>query len=283
MRPFALTITTTADRAYDIAETLGFDELNDALSVSVFDQPDGKLQVQALYAAEAAAKAASTSLPPSLVFEIAQLPETDWVSESQAGLAPIYAGRFVVHGSHDKPDSGVPFPICIDAGTAFGTGHHGTTKGCLLMLDSLADLATPARILDLGTGSGVLAIAAAKLFPNAEILATDIDPEAVTVAANNATVNAVSFSCLQADGFDSEVLKGQHFELIIANILAGPLKGLAPDIAAALAPGGRAILSGILDAQAQSVAQAFEATGLTMKKRPSLDGWTSLWVFRPQT
>ncbi len=283
MSPFALTITTTTDRAYDIAETLGFDELNDALSVSVFDQPDGSLQVQALYATQATARDASKSLPPSLLFEIMQLPETDWVSESQAGLAPIYAGRFVVHGSHDEPDPSVPFPICIDAGTAFGTGHHGTTKGCLLMLDSLTDLASPTRILDLGTGSGVLAIAAAKLFPSAEILATDIDPEAVTVAANNATVNAVSFSCLQADGFDSEVLKGQQFELIIANILAGPLKGLAPDIAAALAPGGRAILSGILDAQAEAVAQAFEATGLTMKKRPSLDGWTSLWAFRTQT
>lgn len=283
MRPFALTVTTTADRAYDIAETLGFDELNDALSVSVFDQPDGSLQVQALYTTEATAKAAGKSLPFSLRFEIAQLPETDWVSESQAGLAPIYAGRFVVHGSHDTPDPNLPFPICIDAGTAFGTGHHGTTKGCLLMLDSLADLAPPARILDLGTGSGVLAIAAAKLFPSAEILSTDIDPEAVTVASNNAKVNAVSFSCLQADGFGNLALKDRHFELIIANILAGPLKGLAPDIAAALAPGGRAILSGILDAQAEAVTQAFEATGLTVKKRPSLDGWTSLWAFRPQT
>jgi ribosomal protein L11 methyltransferase len=281
MTPFALTVITTPALAYDLAEQLGFDALNDALSVSVFDQEDGMMQVQALYETSLAAQKAADALPHEIKKQIVQLPETDWVSQSQAGLAPILAGRFVVHGSHDTPDKTVLFPICIDAGTAFGTGHHGTTKGCLLMLDSLTGSDVPKRILDLGTGSGVLAIAAAKRFPPATIFATDIDAEAVKVAKTNAAINGVDFSCIQADGFGAAALKNQRFDLIIANILAGPLKGLAPDIANALAEKGRVILSGILDAQADNVADTFRAQGLRVEKKPSLDGWTSLWAVRP--
>lgn len=280
MRPWALDIIASRDRAYDTAEALGFDDLNDALSVSVFDRPDGTCHVQALYEHESEARAAADTL--GIDATVARLPETDWVAATQAGLPPIEAGRFVVHGSHDTPPTDGRIGILIDAGAAFGTGHHGTTKGCLLMIDSLAgDGHAPTNILDLGTGAGILAIAAAKVFARADILATDIDPEAVAVARRNAQRNGVTFPCVAADGFGAPELDGARFDLILANILAGPLAGLAPDIAKALAPAGRAVLSGILDAQADGVASAFEREGLKVQKRPSLDGWTSLWAQRP--
>ena len=276
MRPFALDIVTTAERGYDIAETLGFDELRDALSVSVFDRPEGGVQVQALYESEADAHAARDGIGQGTV---AQLPDTDWVSESQKGLPPIRAGRFVVHGSHDTPDTDGLLPILIDAGAAFGTGHHGTTAGCLAAISDSAD--APATILDLGTGAGVLAIAAAKHFPEADVLATDIDPVAVEVAEANAALNEVRFDTVVADGFDAPALRGRRFDLVIANILAGPLRGMAGDIAAATASGGTVILSGILDAQADWVGEAFTAQGLRIQKKPSREGWTTIVLDKP--
>ena len=277
MTVYALDVIAPRDTAYDLAERLGFDGLHDALSVSVFDRPDGRCQVQGLYETEALALAALEALGTDGT--VSPLPDTDWVARTQAGLPPIEAGRFVVHGSHDRaPDDG-RIGVLIDAGAAFGTGHHGTTKGCLLMIDDI-DI-PPATILDLGTGAGILAIAAAKRFPDANIVATDIDADAVAVARDNAARNAVSFACLQADGFESEALSGRTFDLIIANILAGPLMDLAPEIASALKDEGHAILSGILDAQADTVADAFRAEGLRVQKRPSLDGWTSLWAQGP--
>jgi ribosomal protein L11 methyltransferase len=275
--PFALTIRAPRDIGYDLAEQLGFDEMREALAVSIFDESDNTVSVQALYETETTAKAAQSEIPAQLESTVAQLPDEDWVGLSQSGLPPIKAGRFFVHGSHDTPPRNAVFPVLVDAGQAFGTGHHGTTTGCLLMLDSLETQGLrPTTILDLGTGAGILAIAAAKLFPKADILATDIDPIATQVADTNAAINAVQFRSVTADGFDTPALKGQLFDLIIANILAGPLRGLAGDIARAMNKNGIAILSGILDEQAEWVADAFRAEGLHIDVKPSLDGWTSL-------
>lgn len=275
--PFALTVLALRNVGYDIAEQLGFDDLTEALAVSIFDNGPDTVSVQALYEGEAEAKMARDQLPPELEASVAQLPDTDWVGLSQSGLPPIHAGRFVVHGSHDAPNVDGKTPILVDAGQAFGTGHHGTTKGCLLMLDALeAEGRQPASILDLGTGAGILAIAAAKLWPTADLLATDIDPIAVDVADQNAELNDTQFDSLAADGFHAPQLKGLQFDLIIANILAGPLRELAPDIESAMKPGAIAVLSGILDEQAEWVAEAFRACGLSVMTKPSLDGWTSL-------
>lgn len=279
--PFALTIRAPRDVGYDLAEQLGFDEMKEALAVSIFDESDNAVSVQALYEIEATAKAAQIEIPAHLECTIAQLPDEDWVGLSQSGLPPIKAGRFFVHGSHDAPSDDAVFTVLVDAGQAFGTGHHGTTTGCLLMLDELeAQGLRPDTILDLGTGAGILAIAAAKLFPAADILATDIDPIATQVADANAAINAVQFRSVTADGFDTPSLKDQSFDLIIANILAGPLRGLAADIAQAMNTKGFAILSGILDEQAEWVAEAFRTEGLTVDVKPSLEGWTSLLASR---
>ncbi len=274
---WALDVRATKDRGYDIAEALGFAELADALSVSVFDDGPDHVQVQALYADEATAEAARRTLPNGIEATVSALPDEDWVSLSQSGLPVIRAGRFAVHGSHDAAPDDAEFPILVDAGLAFGTGHHGTTLACLAMIDGLeAGGFAPKTVLDLGTGTGLLAIAALRIWPDAQVLATDIDADAVEVAERTADANGVSFDCVQADGFDTDALSGKRFDLVLANIMAGPLRGMAAEIAAAIAPGGRAVLAGILDNQTEWVAEAFRAQGLKVEPQPSVDGWTSL-------
>ncbi len=295
-RPWALTLNGPNALIYGLAEQLGFDEITEALSVSIFeltktaagDSPDST--TQALYETQQAAQnalAALSTIPPSISQTIERLPATDWVSLSQAGLPPVSAGRFWVYGGHDAdtiPKTAV-HSIHIDAGLAFGTGHHGTTKGCLLIFDGLLDAGfSPKTVLDLGCGAGTLAIAAAMALPeSADILATDIDPDSVNVTRDNAVLNAVGtrIEARQADGFDAPVFAGKNFELIFANILAGPLMTLAPDIAAALAPNGKIILSGIIDDMADRVSEAFRAQGLSITPQPSIEGWTSLLATRP--
>jgi len=288
MPPFALFIRGEAAQVFDIAETLGFDEDMAALALSVFEDGPGTMQIQALYETETDALAMQTSLNLAADLEsfVVQLDDEDWVSKSQQGLPPVDAGRFWVYGSHDADmiPTHVTWPIHIDAGQAFGTGHHGTTKGCLLVFDDMLKSGImPGKILDLGCGAGILAIAAAKAL-KIPVLATDIDPDAVVVTTENAKINNVaSFITSEvSDGFQSEMLVGQKFDLIFANILAGPLMSLAPDISDALVPGGQVILSGILDEQASGVASCFEKTGLSVSPQPSLSGWTSLLAIRPQ-
>ncbi len=285
--PFALFIRGAEKEVFDLSDALGFDAEMNALAVSIFEDgssrvPSGRMFVQALYATRTEAEAAlkNLSVPANMEYTITQLADEDWVSKSQAGLPPVAAGRFWVYGEHDA--SAVPssalYPIQIDAGLAFGTGHHGTTKGCLLIFDTLLNAGfDPKYILDLGCGAGTLAIAAARAL-NRRILATDIDPDAVNVTLENASLNGVGgyIDAAQADGFDSPFLDGQTFDLIFANILAGPLMGLAPDIAKATNPGGTVILSGIIDDQAISVTQAFVSAGFDIKPFKSLEGWTSL-------
>lgn len=295
-QPFALFIRSHKSHAFDIADSLGFEgNANgnyETLAVSIFEDGPDSMAIQALFESEDQAmacfnasefnRAARENETQSMVTEsfVTQLPDEDWVSFSQQGLPPVPARRFFVYGSHDadKIPPHVEFPIEINAGLAFGTGHHGTTRGCLLMLDALLlDAKNPQDILDLGCGAGILAIAAAKAL-HRPIVATDIDPDAVMVTLENAQMNDVTalIDAHVADGFNSPALKNKRFDLIFANILAGPLTGLAPDIYNALRPGGHVILSGILDEQADWVAQSFTKLGMNISPQDSLNGWTSL-------
>ena len=204
-----------------------------------------------------------------------QLGEDDWVTMSQAGLQPINAGRFTVHTPTYRPDSSrINFEI--DAGLAFGTGQHATTSGCLAALDKLErDGARFANIADIGTGTGLLAFAALALWPEARCIATDIDPVAVEVSRENAAINLVGLGhspgellLTVADGMDSPILTARApFDLIIANILAGPLVELASQFSDAVAPGGTIVLAGLLDTQADSVIAAYESTGCALRDR----------------
>lgn len=287
-QPWALDITASADTAFDLADALGMDGIMTALSVTIFDAPENQMLVQALYETEADAKSAQSKLdlPPRMSFAISQLPAKDWVSETQAGLSPVRAGRFLVFGSHDADK--VPqdvVPLLVDAGMAFGTGHHGTTAGCLRIFHDLLDSNIEiGSVLDLGCGAGILAIAAAKTISKADIIATDIDPDAIEVTDQNMIENGVPgrIRTAVANGFDSPVLTGRQFDLIFANILAGPLMGLADEITAATTPNGHIILSGILDEKAEQVAARFRETGLKVTPQPSLEGWTSLLAHKPE-
>ena len=204
---------------------------------------------------------------------IEQLEEEDWVTASQAGLQPIRAGRFFVHTPTHPPEDGLT-NFEIDAGLAFGTGQHATTAGCLEALDRLASNDCRfANVADIGTGTGLLAFAALALWPEARAIATDIDPIAIDVARDNAAINGIAVGhgagellLGVADGMDSPLLAARApFDLLIANILAGPLIELAPDFARALAPGGIVILAGLLNTQADAVAAAYTDLGLELQ------------------
>lgn len=211
-----------------------------------------------------------------------EVPPADWVAIVQRGLGPVAAGRFTVHGSHDRAAMrGKAHAIEIDAGLAFGTAHHATTRGCLLALDRFAKRVggQPVRVLDLGTGSGVLAIAAARVMPRAAILATDIDPVAIRVARGNAQRNRVGgrIAFAVATGFASpETARAAPFDLVLANILAGPLVELARDAVNYAAECCTVVLSGLLDSQAREVGAAFQARGFFRRHSHASDGWTTL-------
>ena len=201
---------------------------------------------------------------------VSEVPETDWVAKVRRDLSPVEAGRFLVHGSHDADRADAARAegretLLIEAAMAFGTGHHGTTLGCLLALDRLLEAGErPARVLDIGCGTAVLAMAAARTLPDARVLATDIDPVAIEVAEANLAANGLAgrVATAVAAGTDHPLVReGGPWDLIFANILMGPLVELAPGISAALAPGGTAILSGLLRDQAVEAAAAYEADG----------------------
>ena len=211
------------------------------------------------------------------------LPETDWVAQSLEGLAPVASGRFLVHGSHDSATlpAGRTL-ITIDAGQAFGTGHHGTTAGCLVVLDRLIRCRRFVNPLDLGTGSGVLAIALAKVL-RANVLASDIDPLAVRIAAQNARLNRVGnrVRVITAAGMNHQEISARApYDLIFANILAGPLMRLAPQIAPALARGGTLVLAGLLPGQRGRVTAAYGAQGVRLMRAQVHDGWAVLELRR---
>lgn len=203
----------------------------------------------------------------------------DWVKESLDGLKPVSAGRFIVHGGHDRERIPVNrIGIEIEAALAFGTGHHGTTRGCLILLDDLLKVRRPRRVLDLGTGTGVLAIAAARALKQS-VLASDIDRRSAITARQNAELNRTRalVRAIRASGFNApEFSRRGPFDLVMANILANPLKRLAKPMAAHLAPRATVILSGLLPPHANGVISAYRACGLILQKKIVLDGWVSL-------
>lgn len=210
--------------------------------------------------------------------KVEELAENDWVTMSQAGLEPIRAGRFFVHTPTHRGHPPGTIAFEVDAGLAFGTGQHATTAGCLEMLDLLEqNNCSFTNVADIGTGTGLLAFAALSLWPEARCIATDIDPIAVDVARDNAAINRVRLGhgagellVAAADGMDSPMLAARApFDLLIANILAGPLIELAPAFAKAMAPGGTIILAGLLDTQAEAVATAYGKAGFTLRDRGS--------------
>lgn len=210
--------------------------------------------------------------------EVEALSAQDWVTLSQEGLEPIREGRFVVHTSAhpvEAPAGGRAF--LIDAGRAFGTGHHATTSGCLAMLDGLSDKAF-ANIIDVGTGTGLLAFAGAYLWPDAKVMATDIDPAAVDVTRENAVANGIAgVDLVVADGALSDSITAKApYDLVIANILAGPLVSMAPELAAIAAPEATIVLAGLLETQRAQVVEAFEACGCTLEAIDRRGDWTIL-------
>jgi ribosomal protein L11 methyltransferase len=226
-----------------------------------------------LAAGEAAAKALS----------IERVPANDWVAESLAGLRPVRAGRFVVHGAHDRAglranDIGIE----IEAALAFGTGHHGTTRGCLLALDDLTKRRRALNVLDIGTGTGVLAIAAARLLRK-RVAAGDIDRVAVRAARENARENraASMITFVRAAGVRAQVIRERGpYDLIFANILMGPLTRLAVPVRSLAAPGAHVVLSGLLPSHANAVISIYSAQDLVLERRTLLEGWVTLVMRR---
>ena len=237
------------------------------------DQPDGVI-LEILAAAFGANS-----------FAVSEVPEADWVAKVQRELHPVDAGRFFVYGSHDRdrgPEGRVALEI--EAAMAFGTGHHNTTLGCLLAFDRLYESGfRPQNIADIGAGTAVLAMAAAKVLPEARVLASDIDPVAVDVARANLAVNGLTgrVACVEAAGFDHVTIrKAAPFDLVFANILKGPLVELAPDMALHTAPGGLVILSGLLMVQAEAVIACYVASQFRLRSRDDLGEWTALVLER---
>ncbi len=225
----------------------------------------------------AAGKAAADAL------EFGRISQKDWVASSLEGLAPVRAGRFLVHGSHDRHKvRSNDIALEIEAALAFGTGHHGTTRGCLLMLDTVLKERRPHRVLDVGTGTGVLALAAAR-YLHQPVAAGDIDYIAVEATASNARLNGAApwIRPVTARGVMHPALQaGAPYDLIFANILARPLRGLAPSICALAAEGADIVLSGLLAPDVPGVLSSYAAQGFTLVRRINLEGWASLRLRR---
>lgn len=246
----------------------------------IFETPPDTAAIKDIIAE--AMRADGFSYDPELVFET--LPDIDWVAHSYRALEPFTKGAFFIYGSHARqsPPPGL-IPLEIEAATAFGSGTHGTTGGCLEVLSLLRDNGfTPRHVLDVGTGSGILAIAARKLWPAADIMGSDIDDECVRVSRVHAEVNQTpDITWLCADGMkDTALTAFAPCDLVIANILAGPLIDMAADISAAVAKGGTLILSGLLETQTDKVSAAYAAQGLTLSDRLIRDEWAVLTLRR---
>lgn len=281
-----LTLLLPRNEAERIGDALSqdFDPPPDA--VSLFEDRDGLWRLEGFFterpdgaALERFLKQEAPGLDMPAIEAVA---EENWAAKSQAMLHPVRAGRFLVHGSHDRarlPPS--RWRIEIDAGQAFGTAHHGSTLGCLEMLDWLGSRAAPEHVLDLGTGSGILAIAAARLWA-CRPLATDIDPLAISVARENARRNRtphVRFAV--AGGLGGGTIRaGAPYELVCANILAGPLTAMAKDMARTVVPAGLIILSGITAGQAGEVCAAYRATGFARVRAIRKGEWVTLLLRR---
>jgi ribosomal protein L11 methyltransferase len=263
-----------------------------AAGVSIFETEAGEWSATALYRAPPdgpaiAARLALIAAAHGLIepeLKIASLPPKDWLALAYAGFPPRDIGRFYVHGSHVTAPAGRNSKLLIDAATAFGSGEHATTEGCLLAISDLKRAGAPVlRVLDMGAGSGILAIGVAKLFPSARIIAIDIDAESARVAALNARLNHVGgrVRAAQGNGYASPlVTQGRRFDVIISNILARPLIRMAPSLGRRLRPGGVAILSGLLRRQEKAVLSAHLAAGLKLIGRKPIGEWNTLVLRR---
>jgi ribosomal protein L11 methyltransferase len=254
-------------------------------AIAAFEGPGGRWDITVHFAEppdetsirELVGIAAGGAVAQDLTFD--RVEAKDWVKATLEQLVPVRAGRFIVHGHHDRPK--VPrnkLGIEIEAALAFGTGHHGTTRGCLLLLDSVLKAHHPRRVLDLGTGTGVLAIAAAKAL-HGPVLASDIDPLSVLTARDNARLNGAGdlVKIFRATGFSAPQFAARRpFDLVLANILANPLRQMATPMARHLAPSALVILSGLLPYQASGVIAAYRARGLVLKRHIQIEGWSSL-------
>lgn len=230
-------------------------------------------------AARVALTAASRGIPEPRL-EITPIPPTDWLAETRQAFPPLDIGRFFVHGEHVASTArpAATIPLLVDAATAFGTGEHPSTEGCLRALDRLARFMRPTRVLDMGCGTGILAIAMAKLW-RCPVLAADIEGESVRVAQFNAKRNGVAglVRVVRSAGYaNSAVAESGPYDLIVANILARPLAAMAPDLARRLAPGGRAVLAGLLSFQEPLVLAAHREAGLALAGRLPVKGWSTL-------
>ncbi|MGP9822584.1 50S ribosomal protein L11 methyltransferase [Salinarimonas sp. NSM] len=258
-------------------------------AVAAFEADDGRTWLlEAYFASPPDEEAVRAMIRPVIgaeadraVFEA--IAQKDWVAASLEGLKPVRAGRFLVHGSHDRHTRGAnDLAIEIEAALAFGTGHHGTTRGCLLALVDELKRRRPARVLDVGTGTGILAFAAAKAVRR-RVVAGDIDPVAIAVARDNARANGVApwLDLYVGPGIRAgSAARPRHFDLVFANILAKPLKRLAPDLARVVAAGGTLVLSGLLARDVPGVLSAYRAQGFALAKRRDLEGWAALTLTR---
>jgi ribosomal protein L11 methyltransferase len=279
---FAIGDEQAARRVIDLLTEVFFEG---QAAIAAFERPDGRWDVTVHFAdppdqalvRELVTSAAGAEIAKTIDFDTIEA--KDWVKASLEDLVPVPAGRFVVHGQHDRervaPNK---IGIEIEAALAFGTGHHGTTRGCLLLLDHVLKAWRPRRVLDLGTGTGVLAIAAAKAL-HEKVLASDIDPPSVQVARENAGLNVAGHLVrpIRATGFSApQFASAAPFDLVLANILANPLRQLATPMARHLAPSAHVILSGLLTPQAPGVIAAYRARGLVPVRHLRIEGWSSL-------
>lgn len=285
----ALTTLPSKEPADALAEAMeGF--LPEPVGVGVFEIEDGSGRYEVGVYFEERPDETELALLAAIYgangFVVSEVPDTDWVAHVRRELQPVEAGRFFVHGTHDV--ARVPtgcVPLLVEASMAFGTGHHATTKGCLLALDALDHAGLRAsHVADIGCGTAVLAMAAARIWPGT-VLAADIDAVAVDVADANVRANGLTdrIICLEAAGFDHpRIHRMAPFDLVFANILKSPLIDLAPDMARFIAPGGHAILSGILVSQADEVAACYNQAGFRTLSRNDIGEWSTLVMQRGQ-
>jgi ribosomal protein L11 methyltransferase len=284
-----LRLVTDERRARAVADVIveTFDPAETA--ASAFEEADGSTWAVEVFFAHDPDEpqirdllAAATDQETAARAQFSRVAQQDWVQNALAGLAPVRAGRFLVHGSHDRDEVRAnDIGVEIEAALAFGTGHHGTTLGCLRALERMAKRRRPRRILDVGTGTGVLAIAAARAL-HLKIDCGDIDPVAVETARANAVANRAGpyVRPIVATGVRHERFNAVGYDLILANILAKPLRLLAPSLAAVTAPHAELILSGLLARDVPGVLSAYAAQGFALRERRDIDGWATLVLRR---
>ncbi len=274
MNLWSLNFTISADIINPVEEHLdaleltysSFESGKDFQVDIIFQEKPDEIDIESIMGF--ANKISSQQIKPT----VQEIENKDWVKENQKNFPPIEVGSFYIYGSHIDLKTDKPFPILIDANTAFGTGQHETTKGCLIAMEDLSKNVTPSSILDMGCGTAILAIAAKMLF-GCEVVGIDNDPESIKVSKENAKLNQVSINCAVGDGYKS--LEG-HFDVIISNILAGPLINMAQDLSMHLNDGGHTILAGLLETQASEVQKAHEEVGLALVNKKTLNEWTIL-------